>query len=80
MKQNTMLMIGGAIVVYYLWKKSQETTETTSEFANVGGKKRRKGVFYGNSACRDAGGKIAIHCGQTCGEGTVKIGGSHNAC
>ena len=42
MKQNTMLMIGGAIVVYYLWKKSQEESETTSEFANIGGKGRRK--------------------------------------
>ena len=37
MKQNTMLMIGGAIVVYLLWKKSQETSETASGFSNVGG-------------------------------------------
>jgi len=32
-----MLMIGGAIVVYLLWKKSQETTETASDFSNIGG-------------------------------------------
>ena len=42
MKQNTLLIIGGVIVAYYLWKKSQEETETTSEFANIGGRARRR--------------------------------------
>ena len=37
MKKNTLLIVGGAIVVYYLWKKSQEPTETTSKFSNIGG-------------------------------------------
>jgi len=35
MKKNTLLIIVGAVAVYYLWKKSQE--ETTSGFSNVGG-------------------------------------------
>jgi len=41
MKKNTLLIIGGVIVAYYLWKKSQETSETViveeGEMSNVGG-------------------------------------------
>jgi len=29
MKQNTLVVIVGAVAVYYLWKKSQEEKETT---------------------------------------------------
>ena len=28
MKKNTLLIVGGVIIAYYLWKKSQETSET----------------------------------------------------
>ena len=33
MKQNTMLMIGGAVVVYLLWKRSKE--DSSSKFSNA---------------------------------------------
>ena len=63
MKKNTLLIIGGVIVAYYLWKKSQEETETTSEFSNVGGKGRRRKLDKAqNSLCKMC---IRKNCGQT---------------
>jgi len=61
MKKNTLLIIVGAVAVYYLWKKSQE--ETTSEFANIGGKGRRRKLDKAqNSLCKMC---IRKNCGQT---------------
>jgi hypothetical protein len=88
MKQNTMLMIGGAVVVYLLWKKSQK--EKTSEIdligempeepmsRAIGGDIKGKGKFkYGASACQHPTNKIYTVCGQTCPNGHTKLSGAH---
>ena len=82
MKQNTLLLIGGAIVVYLLWKKSQEPTETViveeGEMANIGGDIKGKGKpKYGASACQHPTNKIYTVCGQTCPNGHNKLWGAH---
>jgi hypothetical protein len=65
MKQNTMLMIGGAIVVYLLWKKSQETTETTSEFSNIGGPYTTSGKMCFTTSNNDGSGSMqSAPCGD----------------
>jgi len=82
MKKNTLLIIGGVIVAYYLWKKSQETTETViveeGEMSNIGGDIKGKRKFkYGASACQHPTNKIYTVCGQTCPNGHNKLSGVH---
>jgi len=68
MKQNTLLIIGGVIVAYYLWKKSQE--ETTSDFSNISGKKPK-----GKRPCYCQGVSIGYYsahkCEKICSEATL---------
>jgi len=41
MKQNHLIILGVGVIAYILWKKSKEA-EATSEFANIGGRGRRR--------------------------------------
>ena len=82
MKQKTMLMIGGAIVVYLLWKNSQKTTDTVivdgDEMLKIEGAiKGKGGVKYGASACQHPTNKVYTVCGQTCPNGHNKLAGAH---
>ena len=62
MKQNTMLMIGGAIVVYLLWKKSQRTEES-----NFGG-----GIKYSGVTCSDPSNPSKVsQCEKECPQGWI---------
>ena len=40
MKKQHLILLGVGILGYVLWKRSQ--TETTSEFSNVDGKKKKR--------------------------------------
>tara|TARA_R110000822_G_scaffold252095_1_gene378799 strand:+ start:168 stop:431 length:264 start_codon:yes stop_codon:yes gene_type:complete len=83
MKKNTLLIIGGVIVAYYLWKKSQETTETVivegeAMSRAIGTTIGRKGKpKYGASACQHPTNKIYTVCGQSCPNGHTKLSGAH---
>jgi len=62
-----MLMIGGAIVVYLLWKKSQETSETASGFSNVGG-----GIKYSGVTCSNPSNPSKVSgCVKECPQGMI---------
>ena len=69
MKQKTMLMIGGAVVVYLLWKKSQETTNTViveeGEMSNIDGN------YVGGVVCAKNG--RVTGCVESCGDGSTQI-------
>jgi hypothetical protein len=69
MKQKTMLMIGGAIVVYLLWKKSQETTNTVivegDEMA------RASGNYVGGVVCQKN--NKVTGCVKECADGSTPI-------
>ena len=71
-----LIGLGVGFAGYWAYNKYMKK-EAVSNIGGVIGS--RKSTRYGNSACGKDG-KIAIACGQSCPDGWIKVGGSHQAC